>query len=133
MVLAFGFGLTCIAVGLATVAAGKGQRNGVPVAILLAFGFIALLGSFSDWRWNRPTGIPDGRRRVVRHLWRMCAGLFIASSSFLLGPDSRVPELLRIPALRATLAFLPLGVMLYWLARARMRGISREAGLEIQP
>ena len=49
----------------------------------------------------------------------MCFGLFIASASFFLGPDSRVPESLRIPALRIGLALLPLGVMLYWLVRVR--------------
>jgi uncharacterized membrane protein len=124
MVAAFAFGLACITFGFATLAAGKNRSNGVPVTILLVFGCIALLASSSDWRWIRSTGMPDGRSKIVRHLWRMCFGLFIASSSFFLGPDSRVPEPLRIPSLRAVLAFLPLGVMFYWLARVGRRGTS---------
>ena len=118
MTLACAFGLTCITAGFATLAAGKGKMNGVPVPILLVFGSVALLASYADWRWIRSTGNRNDRR-VVRHLWRMCFGLFIASASFFLGPDSRVPQPMRIPALRAVLGFLPLVVMLYWLARLR--------------
>lgn len=121
MVVALVFGLSCVAIGFATLAAGKGQRNGIPVPLFLIFGSVALLAGVADWRWIRSPTVSLGRRRVVRHLWRMCCGLFIATSSFFLGPDSRVPEPLRIPVLRVVLALLPLGVMLYWLARTRGR------------
>ena len=57
-----------------------------------------------------------GAPRLRRHLWRMCTALFIASASFFLGPVRRIPEPLRIPALRL-IPFLALATMAYWLWR----------------
>jgi hypothetical protein len=35
-----------------------------------------------------------GAKRIARHLWRMCFGLFIAAGSFFLGPSNRPLRLL---------------------------------------
>jgi hypothetical protein len=54
----------------------------------------------------------------------MCAALFIASGSFFLGPVRRIPEPLRIPALRL-IPLVVLVTMAYWLWRYRRKRISR--------
>jgi len=73
-----------------------------------------------------------GTQRVVRHLWRMCFGLFIAAGSFFLGPSNRPLRLLSAvglgprlsPALFSTglylvLTILPLLLLIFWLVRVR--------------
>jgi hypothetical protein len=67
-----------------------------------------------------------GPARIRRHLWRMCTALFIAAASFFLGPVRRIPEPLRIPALRL-IPLLVLVTMAYWLWRYRSKRIARAA------
>ena len=86
------------------------------------FGVVALLGSAGDRRMIRAGGL-RGAPRLVRHLWRMCFALFIASIAFYLGPG-RVPEALRIPALLAGAVLVPIVAMLYWLWRLRVQADS---------
>jgi len=75
-----------------------------------------------------------GARRIARHLWRMCFGLFIAAGSFFLGPSNRPLRLLSTvglgqhlsPALFSTsvyliLSILPLILLIFWLVRVRVR------------
>ena len=63
----------------------------------------------------------SGRPRIVRHLWRMCFGLFFATMSFFVGQQQVFPAFLRGSLLLTALAFLPLPVMVYWLFRVRWK------------
>ena len=45
----------------------------------------------------------------------------MAAASFFWGPQNRVPELIRIPALQAVAVLLPIVVMVYWLRRLRKK------------
>jgi len=73
-----------------------------------------------------------GAKRIARHLWRMCFGLFIAAGSFFLGPSNRPLRLLSAvglgqhlsPTLFSTslyliLTILPLILLIFWLVRVR--------------
>lgn len=126
MLAALALGVTSVTLALEALARGEGQRGGIPVPIFFVHGALALTGSAGDLRMIRAGGI-RGARRLARHLWRMCFALWIASASFFLGPSRRIPEPLRIPALRVFLAFLPLVVMVYWLWRLRVRKIHPRA------
>jgi hypothetical protein len=64
----------------------------------------------------------QGSRRLARHLWRMCFGLFVATGSFFLGQMKFVPEPVRIVPLLLVLAFAPLLFLFYWMWRVRVRG-----------
>jgi len=66
-------------------------------------------------------GTSCGRPRILRHLWRMCFGLFFATMSFFVGQQQVFPKFLRGSLLLTVLAFLPLPVMIYWLFRVRWR------------
>ena len=84
------------------------------------FGVVGLLAAAGDIRMLRAGGI-QGRRRIARHLWRMCFAMWVAAASFFWGPPQRVPELIRIPALQAAAVLLPIAAMLYWLWRIRSK------------
>jgi hypothetical protein len=57
---------------------------------------------------------------VVRHLWRMCCSLFIATGSFFLGQMQVLPEPIRDSAWPYVLAFLPLLALLVWQILTRL-------------
>ena len=94
--------------------------GGVPAAMILFIGTIALLAAIGDWRLIRAGGI-QGTRKLARHLWRMCFALFIASGSFFLGQMRFFPKPLRIVPLLAALGVAPLIALVYWMWRVRLR------------
>ena len=119
--------LLALAVGLASatlvatmVAAGERARGGVPVPMFVLFGAVALGAAAGDLR-VLSAGPREGARRLRRHLWRMCFATFIATGSFFLGQMQVFPPALRVPALLAVPAFLPLALLGYWLLRTRAR------------
>jgi hypothetical protein len=131
MLVALAAGLTMIASGAETLAAGRWARNGVPVPMTLFLGTVTLLSAASDVRVLR-AGPPAGAARLTRHLLRMCFALWIAAGSFFLGQADEFPEALRVPALLALPVLAPLVAMAYWTwrlrARRRARGAVRVAG-----
>jgi hypothetical protein len=73
-----------------------------------------------------------GAKRIARHLWRMCFGMFIAAGSFFLGPSNRplrllsniglgqhLPRALFSMGLYLVLTMLPLVLLIFWLLRVR--------------
>jgi hypothetical protein len=117
MLSALAIGLACFTLGVVAIARG-GREAGMAYPLFL-FGGIGLAASAGDLRIVRGSRL-QGAPRLVRHLWRMCVGLFIASIAFYLGPD-RLPEALRSPVLRAAGVLLPIAAMSYWLWRLRGR------------
>jgi hypothetical protein len=81
---------------------------------------IVLLAAIGDLRMLQAGGI-QGTRRLARHLWRMCFGLFIASGSFFIGQMKFIPEPIRFVPLIIVLAVSPLVVLLYWMWRVRLK------------
>jgi len=105
--------------------------GGVPVGMHLFMASVMLLAAAGDARMLSRGGI-FGTQRIVRHLWRMCFGLFIAAGSFFLGPSNRPLRLLSTvgiakhlpPALFSTnlylvLTVLPLILLIFWVVRVR--------------
>jgi Predicted membrane protein (DUF2306) len=108
-----------LTVGIRALGNG-GTDNGAPVFMSFVFAAVLLLCAAGDIRVLARGGI-SGRPRIVRHLWRMCVGLFIATGSFFLGQPQVFP-----PALRGTIylivpAVLPLPLLIYWLIRVRFK------------
>jgi uncharacterized membrane protein len=111
-----------IGAGSLLVAIGGGARGGMAFPLVM-FGVVALFAGEGDRRMIRAGGL-KGASRLRRHLWRMCTALFIAAGSFFLGPVRRIPEPLRMPALRL-IPLVVLVTMAYWLWRYRRKRISR--------
>lgn len=82
------------------------------------FGAVALLAAAADWTVVRRRGL-SGANRISRHLWRMCAALFIATGSFFLGQMDEIPVALRGPHLWV-LALAPLALLAFWMIRVRL-------------
>lgn len=87
----------------------------------LVVGIVMLLAAIGDLRAIRAGGL-RGSRRLARHLWRMCFGLFIATGSFFLGQMKFIPDAVRIMPLLLVLAFAPILLLVYWMWRVRVRG-----------
>lgn len=115
----------------ALVFAMSGRLRGGMAYPLVMFALVALFAGEGDRRMIRAGGI-KGAARLRRHLWRMCTALFIAAGSFFLGPVRRIPEPLRIPALRL-IPIVVLLTMAYWLWRYRRKRNARTAVGVISP
>lgn len=89
------------------VANGNAARQvGVPIGMYFFMGSVPLLAAAGDVHMFVRDGI-SGRPRLIRHLWRMCFGLFIATGSFFLGQLQDFPEPIRKQYLLAPLAIPP--------------------------
>jgi uncharacterized membrane protein len=99
----------------------RGVRNGVPFPMLFFLATILSLAAIGDARVLR-FGVPRGRPRLARHLWRMCFALFIAAGSFF-SIRARVATILPEPLTTGPMRALPIvllfGAMFYWLWRVR--------------
>jgi hypothetical protein len=117
--------------GIKVLRSGASSQDGVPVGMSFFMGSVMLLAAAGDVRMLVRGGVL-GSKRIARHLWRMCFGLFIASGSFFLGPSNRPLRLLSAvglgqhlpPALFSTslyliLTVLPLILLIFWLVRVR--------------
>jgi uncharacterized membrane protein len=116
MLAALAIGLAHFSLGTAALQSVTGTKYGYPPPLYFIFGSVALVAGAGDVRMIRAGGV-HGRRRIIRHLWRMCFATFIATGSFFLGQAKVFPEPVRIVPLLAIPALAPLALMLYWLAR----------------
>ena len=117
--------------GVGVVRSGASSQAGVPVGMIFFMGSVELLAAAGDVRMLIRGGV-FGAKRIARHLWRMCFGLFIAAGSFFLGPSNRpfrlfsnvglgqhLPQALFSTGLYLTLTILPLVLLIFWLLRVR--------------
>ncbi len=129
--------------GLEAVHSPTGSKYGVPAGMHLFMGSVALLAATGDVRMLVRGGVL-GAKRIARHLWRMCYGLFIAAGSFFLGPSNRPLRLLSTvglgqhlsPALFSTslyliLTILPLILLIFWLVRIRFTSAYKGKSIQL--
>lgn len=131
--------------GISIVRSGVDSPDGVPVGMAFFMGSIMLLAAAGDVRMLVVGGLV-APKRLARHLWRMCFGLFIAAGSFFLGPSNRPLRLLSAaglrqhlpPALFSTtlylvLTLLPLVLLVYWLAPVRLTAFPKQSQCKLRP
>ena len=117
--------------GISVLRRGESSQDGVPVGMTFFTGSVMLLAAMGDVRMLVRGGVL-GAKRLARHLWRMCFGLFIAAGSFFLGPSNRplrllssvgigphLPPALLNMGLYLVLTMLPLVILIFWLVRVR--------------
>ncbi len=122
MLLAFTLAVAGYANAFAALDRPGNQINGVPAGMLFFLSTINMLAAIGDVRMIVAGGI-QGSRRIARHLWRMCFGLFIATGSFVaqLAEMTFMPGWMRSVPVIVALAAGPLVVLLYWMWRIRLR------------
>ena len=120
MILAFAMAVALLASGVVVWQKPHHVLAGVPAGMILFLGTICLLAATGDLRMIREGGL-RGTRRLARHLWRMCFGLFIATGSFFIGQAKFIPAPIRVMPLLFALGIAPLVILLYWMWRVRLR------------
>ena len=118
LAMALAIGASLLTLGVRVVNGQSEGQAGVPIGMYFFMGSMPLLAAVGDVRMLARGGI-SGRPRLVRHLWRMCFGLFIATGSFFLGQQQVFPEAIRKQWILAPLAILPLALLIYWLLRVK--------------
>jgi hypothetical protein len=131
--------------GIRILRSGATSEGGVPVGMTFFMGTIMFLAAAGDVRMLLRGGL-YGAKRIARHLWRMCFGLFIASGSFFLGPSNRplrllsrvglgqhLPAALFSIALYLTLTLLPLILLIFWLIRVRFTKAYKGSSIQLAP
>jgi len=127
--------------GVKVLRSGHSSLGGVPVGMMFFLGSVCLLAAAGDVRMLVRGGVA-GVKRISRHLWRMCFGLFIAAGSFFFGGSNRPLRLLSTvgigkylsPAIFNTtlylvLTILPLILLIFWLARVRFTKAYNRTGI----
>lgn len=130
--------------GVSVVRSGASSQAGAPVGMTFFMGSVMLLAAGGDMRMLVRRGVL-GARRIRRHLWRMCFGLFIATGSFFLGPANRPVRLLAAVGLRQQifrdlfrqevllfLAILPLLLLIFWLVRVRLTNAYKAKAIRVE-
>ena len=129
--------------GVKVLRSGHSSLDGVPVGMILFMGSVCLLAAAGDVRMLVRGGV-FGAKRIARHLWRMCFGLFIAAGSFFFGGSNRPLRLLSTvglgqhlsPALFSTslyliLTILPLILLIFWLVRIRITSAYKGKSIQL--
>jgi len=105
---------------LPTALGPEGKAQGVPVAAPIILAGVATLLGILDLKVLHAGGI-TGVSRTLRHLWRMCLGLFIAAGSFFIGQQQDMPAFMQGSPILLLLGFAPLIAMIFWLFAVRWR------------
>ena len=105
--------------GLELVYSYTWSKDGVPTGMHFFMGSVILLAAAGDIRMLLRGGV-FGNKRIVRHLWRMCFGFFVATGSFFLGQQQVFPAWLRGSSVLFIPALLPLVLLIFWLFRVRL-------------
>lgn len=113
---AIAVGASILTLGLLVMNGKAAPQAGVPIGMYFFMGSVPLLAAVGDVRMLVRGGI-SGKPRLIRHLWRMCFGLFIATGSFFLGQQQVFAEPIRRQYLLAPFASLPFPLMILWLLR----------------
>jgi uncharacterized membrane protein len=106
---------------------GRAPSEGSPGFMDIFMGSVILLAGLGDLRML-VRGI-SGKRRIARHLWRMCFGWFIATGSFFLGQQQVFPAWLRGSPLLLVPALLPLALLIFWMIRVRFTGVYKKMSM----
>jgi len=128
LLFALAVGAAMVTLGIEVANSPTGPKDGVPVGMYFFLGSVALLAAAGDVRMLVRGGL-FGAHRIVRHLWRMCFGLFIATGSFFLGQQQVFPAFLRKTNVLFLPAILPLILMIFWLFRVRFTNAYKKKSL----
>jgi uncharacterized membrane protein len=119
LLVALAFGAVAINFGVQAGQSPTGLKAGYPPPLYFIWAAVALLSATGDLRMLVRRGVFFGQQRIVRHLWRMCLALFIATGSFFLGQQKVMPAFIQGSPFLFIPALLPLILMIFWLIRVR--------------
>ena len=118
LAVALGCAAAMLSFGLIASGSANGRFDSLPAAAHYPFAFLAALSAALDLNFLL-RGRIDGRQRIARHLWRMCAALAIAAFSFFLGQQDEFPAAWRGLPIWFAPPLSVLAAMVFWLIRVR--------------
>lgn len=127
LVVALGCAVAMLMFGIQAANSPTGRLDSLPPAAHFPFAAVAALAAGLDLNFILRRRL-SGKQRIARHLWRMCAALLIAASSFFLGQQDEFPSAWQ----GAFVWFLPplaiFAAMVFWIFRVRFsKAFSRYA------
>lgn len=126
-------GFTVVVTGyVMAYVASKGPSellDGFGPGFFVVWGTVALFATALDVRMISRGGL-TGAARTTRHLWRMCAAMFMATASFFAGQAKLFPADVRASGVLNVPILLVLVVFLYWLIRVRVVPLFRRVRVQ---
>jgi len=116
--------------GVEAMNSPTGMKDGQAAGVFFVFGAVASVAAALDLRMILRGGV-TGAQRLTRHLWRMCAALFIGVTSLFLGQPQLFPVALRNNGVLAVPSLLVLALLGYWLYR--VNAAPRTQAVRAQP
>lgn len=92
------------------------MMHGFPAGMYIFFGSVAGLAALFDVKVILTGGI-SGSSRIVRHLWRMCFGLWMAVTSFFLGQERLLPDWLTETNVHIAPVLAVVILLVFWLIK----------------
>ena len=121
-VAALGAALGCAtlmaAFGFMAMNSPTGRLDSLPAGAHFPFAIVMAIAAAGDLNFILRRTL-SGRQRIARHLWRMCAALFIAAATFVLGQQDEFPQALKGLPIWFVPPFATLLAMLFWILRVR--------------
>lgn len=123
------FEIAALAVGLACAAAllnfgvialnsPRGRIDLLPWQPMFLFGAVAGIAALLDLSFLLRRQL-SGAQRIGRHLWRTCAAMLIATTSFFQGQQDEFPEAWQGSFIWSLPGYAVLAAMLFWILRVR--------------
>jgi hypothetical protein len=116
LLLIFATATSSVVLGVEAMHSPGAAKAGVPAAMYFFIGSMAALAMAGDVRMLVRGGV-SGSQRLLRHLWRMCFGWFIASGSIFLARPHLFPAVMLRTHMLTVLGVLPLLLMIFWVIR----------------
>jgi hypothetical protein len=113
-----GVAIMLIKFGLQAAQSDSGKLSGFGPQVFYFFATIAIIAAIADIRMLYLGGL-KGKQRIIRHLWRMCFPMFMATAAFFLGQTKLFPEPMRKIELLAIPVVLVILFSGYWLYRVK--------------
>lgn len=113
-----GCALAELGFGLVAMNSPRGRIDLLPYQPMFVFASLAGIAAALDLGFILRRQL-SGAQRIGRHLWRMCAALLIAATSFFQGQQDEFPEAWQGSAIWYLPALAVLAAMLFWIFRVR--------------
>ncbi len=114
-------GAVLVLFGVQAGASPTGEKYGVAAGFFYFLATIAALAAAGDIRMLA-RGSLTYTQRIVRHLWRMCFGLFIAAGSVFLARAHLFPMFMRKYGILTFLTAVPFLAMAFWIVKVKWTG-----------
>ncbi|WP_395377727.1 hypothetical protein [Marinicella sp. W31] len=115
-VIGFSIAISGYTLGLQGLENEDKMMDGFPAEMYFFFASIAGLAAVFDLKVLIRKGI-SGAARIVRHLWRMCYGLWMAVTSFFLGQQKLFPDWLIESKIHIAPVLLVVILLIFWLLK----------------